>query len=67
MIERCTELAGEWNIPVFIAQLDLKKHLIVFPTTALLKCYVAKTFVLNWWLSFAVGGAAVLWKFVWDM
>ena len=25
MIERCTELAREWNIPVFIAQLDLKK------------------------------------------
>ena len=24
MIERCTELAREWNIPVFIAQLDLK-------------------------------------------
>ena len=26
MIERCTELAREWNIPVFIAQLDLKKE-----------------------------------------
>ena len=25
MIERCTELAREWNIPVCIAQLDLKK------------------------------------------
>ena len=25
MIERCTELAREWSIPVFIAQLDLKK------------------------------------------
>ena len=25
MIERCTELAREWNIPGFIAQLDLKK------------------------------------------
>ena len=24
MIDRCTELAREWNIPVFIAQLDLK-------------------------------------------
>ena len=44
-----------------------RKHLIAFPTTALLKCYVAKTFVLSWWLYFAVGGAAVLWKSVWDM
>ena len=25
MTERCTELAREWSIPVFIAQLDLKK------------------------------------------
>ena len=25
MIERCTKLAREWNIPVLIAQLDLKK------------------------------------------
>ena len=53
---------------MYIAQLDLKeKHLIVFPTTALLKCYVAKTFVLNWWLYSAVGGVAVLGKSVWDM
>ena len=25
MIERCIELARDWNIPVFIAQLELKK------------------------------------------
>ena len=41
-----------------------RKHLIVFLTAALLKCYVAKTFVLNWWLCSAAGGAAALWKFI---
>ena len=53
MIERCTELAREWNIPVFIAHLDLKKAFERISHDSI--------------AAFAVGGAAVLWKSVWDM
>ena len=50
-IEHCTELAHEWNIPVCIAQLDLKKafdRISHYNIADML--FRKKTFVLNWLL-----------------
>ena len=56
-LKQCTRksVARNWHVSgAFLCTLRIsRKHLIVFPTTALLKCYVAKTFVLACWWCFS--------------